>query len=261
MLGGLPVATHRMFWLTLTADRVGLEVYVNDMPVARLPRTGGRRMPINEFVRPGPNRLEVRMARSLDPAEAETPRDGAFAIGVEERIYEGDDLAGSAILLNRDVNYPQTALVPGGVLFADAFQTTSAGLPSLERFTPIGPLERQIIIAALAQAADWWRSGDLARLLDWMDDYIRDFVAAYPTETRDGYREDFERMGRFFLSERQVVFDPVHLDLMLCGGGRLVDCRTAGAEAAAIRLVAPDEDIYDFWTIVGVLDGKAVLLR
>lgn len=252
---------QRAVWLVVSADRNDTVVRVNDIPVARLRGSAGRRFPIEEYLRRGSNRVQVMMDRFFDPAGPERPRDGIVRLAVEELTFRDGDLTDRRVLLDLAADYPAAAVTPGGVLASGSFDAERAGGPDLSQFAPVGAAERSMIVHQLSQAADWWRRGDVAALSGWLERYMTDFTAAYPEdETLDEYRAGFEDMIRGYAGGR-VDFDPNRLMLEPCGGDRLVDARS-GSGAAAIHITdATGEDDYQFWTVLGVRNGRVEMVR
>ena len=258
------MANHRMYWILAEAENGYVDFYANDIPAQRLGPMAARRTPINEYLRPGRNVGAFRIARDADPARL--PKEGATAklsVTLDEMVFDdaGEEVS-SRPLVQQEVDVRMTPGDPTPLLTFQFDAHPPGGLPPLSDFTPLGPAELHAVSLQLQTAARWWQEGRADEIVAWLDPYILDFVASYPTESVEGYRTAFRRMVKTYSPPgAQLDFEPRALDFDLCAGGRLAECLTRHRDGAGIRLVREPTNYYDFNLIVGVRNGRVVPVR
>lgn len=246
-----------MYWLDVEGDRTGLDVRINDVPALHLLESGGTNLPINEYLVQGENRVDVR--RGVFPSNAAAEDAGEIALKLLRKQFQGTSPVTEHVLV--DVRSPFDKAPPGVPLATASFRVDDMlALPDLAGFAPVTPALRPLVIAQLDRLADVWRRKDGEALLAWMDGYLHDYARAYPLETLATMRDRTARMMAGLTRGRWGIdYDPAQVRLDPCGDGRLLDCLSPAG--AAIRLLRPGMPPYDFWTVVGVRDGKVVLVR
>lgn len=247
--------SHAMYWLEVDGDRTGLDVVVNGFPVDRMMRSHGGRLPINEFLRPGDNAVELR--RGLWASNKEDSEAGEASLKLVEVRYANTVKLDERVLVEETRGFASCAART--VLVAAGFRADEAPAPPLAGgFDPVGPAERERILDRLEQVAGYWRNGNGQAIVDWMRPYLRDYVASYALETQAAMELRIQRMAEAFARDRaefdrgQTLLDPVP-------GTNLVDC--LGPRGAAVRVARAGGPDYDMWAVVGVRGGEVVLVR
>ena len=247
--------SHVIYWLDIDGDRTGLEVTVNGFPAERFLRSHGGRLPINEFVLPGANRIEVR--RSLWTSTKEDSEGGEISFKLVLAEFRNILKMGEKVVAEATAAF--VAAAPRTILLAGAFAGDPAPAPPpLHAFEPIGPGRQRQILDALDTVAGYWRSGDGDGIMRWMKPYLDDYVRAYPLESASRMEERVRRMVAAFSSEK-VEFDRNQTLLDPVPGSNLVDC--LGPRGAAVRIARAGAPDYDMWAVVGIRGGEVVLVR
>jgi hypothetical protein len=241
------------YWLDAESDRTGLDIVINGVPAEHLLLTNGIRLPINEFLVAGLNRVELR--RGIWPSNADDAEGGNASLQLIRARFDGTVKLGEEVVMARTASFQ--AAVPRSVLVAAEFQANVAGLAS-RWFDPLGLDGRDLVMAQLRQVAEYWRSGDGDALVEWMHGYITDYVRANPQESVDAMSQRVKAMAKKFRGAR-VVFDPAQVLIEPIAGTNLVDCLSA--QGAAVRVVQEKGRPYDMWAVVGLSGGKVVLFR
>lgn len=245
--------THEMYWLDVDGDRTGLEIFVNGIPVDRMLRTFGLKLPINEFVVIGTNRVEVR--RSVWPANLPDNQGGKISAKLLRARFDGTAKLDETILFDQEATFVSCA--PRQPLFTATF-AAAAALATFGVYDPVGPHERELILGQLAEVAALWQRGDGAALAQWMHSYFEDYAAAYPLETVQIMGERIAGMAQAFkiglvdFNREATVLEPI-------AGSNLIDC--IGPRGAAVRIIRPKGPDYDMWAVVGVRNGQVRLVR
>lgn len=237
-------------WMTLATPVGKTDLYLNDIPVIRLGAQHAVRMPVNEYTLRGLNIAQIRPPRTTGV----WTEGGEVTIKVEQARFDGDALTSLVTLLEASVSV--VAGQPGPVSLGE-FNAGVGFAPDLGGLSPLSPAVTPAIAAQLRRLAGLWRERDFDQLLAYLDDYIRQYVAAYGVETRESFAESFTRMAASFMATGEVEFAEDDLDLDTCAGGRLADCLSRRG-GAAIKIRMPDGDVYDFNLIVG-LHGRDVI--
>ncbi len=240
-------------WMTLATPVGKADLYLNDTPVIRLGAQHAVRMPVNEYALRGLNVAQIRPSR----ATGVWTEGGEVTIKVEQARFDGDALSGLVTLL--EASAPVVAGQPGPVGLGD-FRAEVGFAPDLGGFMPLSPALTPAIAAQLRRLAGLWRERDFGQLVAYLDDYIRQYVAAYGVESRESYADSFTRMAASFMETGEVEFDEHDLDLDFCAGGRLADCLSRRG-GAAIKVRTPDGDVYDFNLIVGMRGRDVIAVR
>lgn len=242
-----------MYWLDVDADRTGVDVLVNGVSAEHLLRTHGARMPINEYLVAGTNRIEVR--RNLWPSSRPDAEGGAIGLTLVRKRFSGVAETGSEMLVEQRFGYDQA--LPRMPLAGAMFAHPDAGALALDGLEPIGDRERAMILDALATIAGYWRAGNGDALVAAMEPYLSDYARAYPLESPARLKDSVRQMAAAFagsvvrFDRAQTLLDPL--------GGYLVDCLSRGG--AAVRVERKDAPSYDMWTVMGVRDGRVQLIR
>ena len=246
--------TNVIYWLDVDGDRTGLELVVNGVPAERL-RTHALRIPINEYLLPGANHVLLR--RSLWPSNKEDGEGGEAGLKLTRATYRTSLKLGEQVVGEQTAAFTATAGRSPLVMLNFSADPAPAP-PPLGVFDPIGPAGRAMILDQLAAVAAMWRSGDGARLVEWMSRYLDDYGRAYPLESRADMEHQVVRMAEAFRGD-QVEFDRNQTLLDPVPGSNLVDCLSPrGAAVRVARAGGPD---YDMWAVVGIRGGEVMLVR
>ena len=166
---------HTMYWLDAEGDRTGLEILVNSIPVERLMRTHGARLPINEFLLPGSNHVALR--RSLWPSNKADEDGGDASIKLIAARFRTTMKLDERIVLEQAATFDTCP--PRSVLVATTFAVDRAPSPPLAGpFDRIGAAEHGLILDRLGSIAALWQAGDGDGLVKWMGQYLGDYVRA-----------------------------------------------------------------------------------
>ncbi len=247
--------SHVIYWLDIDGDRTGLEVRVNGFPAERFLRSHGGRLPINEFVVPGANRIEVR--RGLWSSTKEDDEGGEISLKLVLAEFR------NSLKMNEKVVAEATAAFVGAaprtILLASAFPGDPAPAPPRPQdYEPVGPGRQRQILDTLETVAGYWQSGDGDGLVRWMKPYIDDYIRAYPLESSGRMEDRIRRMAAAFASEK-AEFDRNATLLDPIAGTNFVDC--LGPRGAAVRVARGAGPDYDMWAVVGIRGGEVVLVR
>lgn len=245
---------HTMYWLDFESDRIGLEVMVNGFPAEYMMLSHGGRLPINEFLVSGVNRVDLR--RGLWQSNKEDSQAGDASLKLVKARFQNATLLEEQVILDQSGKF--AACPPRTVLLSGTFDVAGALAPPASGFEPVGPMQQAQILDKLEQIAAMWRVGDAAGLIDWMGRYLDDYVRAYPLETRNVMEERIARMVEAFRDQR-LEFDRSMVLLDPLPGTNLVNC--LGPEGAAVRISRARGPAYNMWAVVGIRNSKVVLVR
>ncbi|NLR71806.1 hypothetical protein HGI47_13090 [Novosphingobium sp. ERN07] len=246
---------HTMYWLDVDCDRTGLDVFINGIPAERLLRSHGGRLPINEFLQPGHNRVELR--RGLWPSSKDDAEGGEGSLKLTEIRYANATKLDERTLF--ETAMPFDASPPRATLVTAQFTAAEAPAPPPTfGFDPIGPAERERILDRLEQVAGFWRTGNVAAILEWMRPYLNDYVRSYPLESAEAMESRVRRMAEAFARD-VPEFDRTSTLIDPLPGTPFADCLSPrGAAVRVRRSQGPD---YDMWAVVGIKGGEVVLVR
>lgn len=237
----------------MTLDRTGGVMLVNGIPTEHAHRTHRVKMPINEFLHCGSNAIEVapsQLGSNADPRSA-----GKLSLKVTKDRVNGATLLSSEVLIDEQVDFE--AFIPGStpVLRADFASEIGTGIDRTG-LQPIGPAEEELIRARLERFHAAFLDGEVDALVAPLRPYFARYERAYEHVEDGDMASSFARMiSAMTEAGASISFEPA---LNTLRGGQLVDC--LGPTGAAIQANASGFPTYDFWLVMGVRHGEAVVV-
>jgi hypothetical protein len=234
-------------------DRTGFDIVLNDIPAEHAKSTHRLKMPINEYIREGGNKLVLEASLWGSNAAPETPAEVTVKVTCDQ--IANQQIVGSDLLI--DTTFTLDAFpAPGGVIFEGYFEANQGADLDLVDFSPIGPAEEQAILKRLQELSEALQTQDADVLQQALARYFARYEAAYGHVESGEMAQAFDRMLQGMRQAGvRVTFDP---QLRPRRGRLLVDC--LGPNGAAIRAVGGPFPEYDFWLVMGYARGAAVIV-
>lgn len=220
--------SYPLYQIDLTAERVGIEVRLNDFPIGDLDgfRAGFYSFCAHSHLRSGSNVLDILIGM---------PDEDTHVI----KEPPANALVKAAFVQYKDGDFPGE----GGRVFSEFKWQPSEKLPVRHRHEfevnwDLGPWnwgtapvinrvsDREAFEDAIRQLHAAFKAGDDKALLQWFEPYIEDELKAYPARTREWITGPLSRQVRANNDASSVVapLNPAEWGLRFCADGRLVEC-------------------------------------
>lgn len=252
------------------------ELYLNDIPLTRVDAkvAGSETRPVEEYIVPGSNRLEILVEPGSRPSLARTEQrqldvGDATAVARLVRFRDGEwtDAPGEVlgeVRFARPETFQGQRVFPQGLSIAIELGAANGhwdwqDAPELEMGEPL-IAEATGVLEALARAL---RSASMDNVWPLKELEKRDVVRAYPglneSDMRSTMAEGLAHYAK--LGDPVVPLDRESFDFRLIAGGRMLECVNADW-TPSLRLLGPDTGLeVPYKALLARIDGRLRVVR